>query len=71
MDIKGKVIRLDSLFQKSAPLPTTGETIDSIFIEGYANTTSVDSILSDIEVVMRDVITSEEKFKTLFKKFLK
>ena len=42
MDIKGKVIRLDSLFQKSAPLPTSGETIDSIFIEGYANTTSVD-----------------------------
>jgi HK97 family phage prohead protease/HK97 family phage major capsid protein len=42
MDIKGKVIRLDSLFQKSVPLPTAGDTIDSIFIEGYANTTNVD-----------------------------
>jgi HK97 family phage prohead protease/HK97 family phage major capsid protein len=42
MDIKGKVIRLDSVFQKSMPLPTAEETIDSIFIEGYANTTDVD-----------------------------
>ena len=42
MDIKGKVLRLDSRFQKSAPLPTTNETIDSIFIEGYANTTNID-----------------------------
>lgn len=42
MDIKGKVLRLDSLFQKSTPLPSAGTTIDSIFIEGYANTTSVD-----------------------------
>jgi HK97 family phage prohead protease/HK97 family phage major capsid protein len=42
MDIKGKVLRLDSLFQKSTPLPTATETIDSIFIEGYANTTDVD-----------------------------
>jgi HK97 family phage prohead protease/HK97 family phage major capsid protein len=42
MDIKGKVLRLDSLFQKSSPLPTASETIDSIFIEGYANTTNVD-----------------------------
>lgn len=42
MDIKGKVLRLDSLFQKSAPLPSAGDKIDSIFIEGYANTTEVD-----------------------------
>lgn len=42
MDIKGKVLRLDSFFQKSVPLPSAGDSIDSIFIEGYANTTSVD-----------------------------
>jgi HK97 family phage prohead protease/HK97 family phage major capsid protein len=42
MDIKGKVLRLDSLFQKSTPLPSAGDQVDSIYIEGYANTTSVD-----------------------------
>lgn len=42
MDIKGKVLRLDSLFQKSVPLPTAGDVVDSIYIEGYANTTDVD-----------------------------
>jgi HK97 family phage prohead protease/HK97 family phage major capsid protein len=35
-----KVFYLNSVFNKD--LPTAGEVIDSIFIEGYANTTSVD-----------------------------
>lgn len=40
-DKSNKIIKLDSLFTKEA-LPTASETIDSIFIEGYANTTDMD-----------------------------
>lgn len=38
--IKGKVLKLDNIFTKE--LPTAGETIDSIYITGYASTNEVD-----------------------------
>lgn len=38
--IKDKILYLNSTFSKE--LPTAGETIDSIFIEGYASTNDVD-----------------------------
>ncbi len=62
-----KVVSIDDIKQNEYNLHIP------LYVEKIVNenTTSVDSILSDIEVVMRDVITSEEKFKTLFKKFLK
>ena len=37
-----KVIHLNSIFKKDGVLPTAGDAIDSIYIEGYANTTSTD-----------------------------
>ena len=40
--MKQKIIYLNQQFQKSVPLPTAGDQIDSIHIEGYANCTSVD-----------------------------
>lgn len=39
---KDKILYLNQQFQKSADLPTAEGGIDSIHIEGYANTTSVD-----------------------------
>ena len=42
--MKNKIIYLNQLFQKSADLPTTDTPIDSINIEGYANSTSVDRV---------------------------
>ena len=48
--MKDKIIQLDSVFTKGV-LPEAGEKIDSIAIEGYANTTEVDRV--------GDVITSE------------
>lgn len=39
---KDQIIYLNQQFQKSVPLPTAGDQIDSIHIEGYANCTSVD-----------------------------
>lgn len=40
--MKDKVLYLNSTFTKD--LPTAAETIDSIFISGYANTTTVDRV---------------------------
>lgn len=41
--MKDKIIYLNSIFkQKSGDLPSADDPIDSIFIEGYANTTEVD-----------------------------
>lgn len=37
-----KVIHLNSIFKKDGVLPTAGDAIDSIYIEGFANTTSID-----------------------------
>jgi HK97 family phage prohead protease/HK97 family phage major capsid protein len=41
---KDKVLYLTQQFTKDMPLPTSSETIDSINIEGYANTTTVDRV---------------------------
>lgn len=41
MTIKNKIFQVGSVFEKSA-LPSTEEKIDSIFIEGYANTVDKD-----------------------------
>ena len=41
---KNKVLYLTSILQKSGDLPTTDGEIDSIEIEGYANTTNVDRV---------------------------
>jgi HK97 family phage prohead protease len=40
--MKPKIIYLNQQFQKSVPLPSADDSIDSINIEGYANCTSVD-----------------------------
>ena len=37
-----KVIHLNSAFSVTKELPKAGDTIESIFIEGYASTTDVD-----------------------------
>lgn len=37
-----KVIHLNGIFRKDGILPTAGDKIDSIYIEGYANTTCID-----------------------------
>lgn len=37
-----KVIHLNGVFTKDGLLPTTADKIDSIYIEGFANTTSID-----------------------------
>lgn len=37
-----KILHISSSFIKSVPLPTADGKIDSIYIEGYANTTAVD-----------------------------
>lgn len=37
-----RVLYINSIFQKDMPLPTADGKIDSIYIEGYANTTQVD-----------------------------
>lgn len=42
MEVKNKVLYLTSQFKKDFPLPTADAPIDSIFIEGFANTTTVD-----------------------------
>lgn len=42
MKVTDKILYLTSQFKKDMPLPKAGDTIDSINIEGYANTTSVD-----------------------------
>lgn len=42
MDIKNKILRLDSQFTKE--LPTADEAIDSIYISGYASTNNVDRV---------------------------
>ncbi len=39
---KDKILYLNQQFTKSSDLPTAGEVIESINIEGYANTTTVD-----------------------------
>jgi HK97 family phage prohead protease/HK97 family phage major capsid protein len=41
-DLRNKVFHVTSQFQKDMPLPTTDGKIDSIYIEGYANTNNVD-----------------------------
>lgn len=41
MDIKNKVLRLNSAFTKSS-LPGASDDIDSIYVEGYASTNDVD-----------------------------
>lgn len=40
--MKPKIIYLNQQFQKSVPLPSADDSIESINIEGYANCTSVD-----------------------------
>lgn len=41
---KDKVLYLTQQFTKDMPLPAEGDKIDSLFIEGYANTTQVDRV---------------------------
>lgn len=41
---KDKIVYLNQHFTKSAETPSADDVIDSIFIEGYANTTTVDRV---------------------------